>query len=278
MRLTDFLYFSDYFSAYMREKRSIGSPISFRYLTKALGLTSTSSLAMIAVGRRYPTPELLEKLSQKIGWTVEEKRYAELMIAHEKTKSKDDQQIFWEQMNRMRPAHNEEIDLDRLAIIMHWEYLLLICLAGEKGGLERSPEELSRALRFRVSAKEIEEKIRHLESHGFINRDENSKVQRTNKVISTTHEVSSSLIKTLHQQMLKIASEEIYQQDVKDRYFSSMFLTASPKKIDRAKQLLNDFRSEFDKMMTEEDADEPTEVYQLGLQFFKMTQLIPKDL
>ena len=85
------------------------------------------------------------------------------------------------------------------------------------------------------------------------------------------------MLKSLHQQTLKLATEEIYQQDIEDRYFSSVFMTASPKKMTRAKELLNTFRSDFDRMMAEEDEDEAVEVYQLGLQFFKMTHLVDGD-
>lgn len=273
MQITDFIYFSDFFAAYMRGQRAIASPVSYRYLSKALGLKSTSNLAMIAIGRRYPSREILDALCAKIGLTPNEIEYARLMIAHEKAKNSDEKQIFWEKLNRLRPTHNEEIDLDRLAIISQWEYLILLCLAGEKGGIPYPLEKLSKALRYRISVKDLEARIHYLESHGFLKRSDTSELELTNKVIATTHEISSDLIKNLHRKMLQIASEEVFQQDVDERYFSFVYLTANPNKIGRAKELLNTFRTEFDRMMAEEDESEPTEVYQLGLQFFKMTHM-----
>lgn len=132
IRITDFIYFSDYFTAFMRERRSVGSRTTYRSLSKALGLGSTSNLAMIAIGRRHPNRELLDSLCLQLGLSPEEMEYARFMIAYEKAKNSDEKQLFWERLSGLRPTDDEEIDLDRLAIISQWEYLLLICLAGEK--------------------------------------------------------------------------------------------------------------------------------------------------
>ncbi len=277
IRITDFIYFSDYFTAFMREQRALGSRITYRSLSKSLGLASTSNLAMIAIGRRHPNRELLDSLCLQLGLSSDEMEYARFMIGYEKAKNSDEKQLFWERLSGLRPTDDEEIDLDRLAIISQWEYLLLICLAGEKKGIPYPLEDLSRALKHRISVKDLEERIRYLETHGFLQRDAQSEIRLTNKVLSTPHEASSTVLKSLHQQTLKLASEEIYQQDIEDRYFSSVFMTASPKKITRAKELLNTFRSDFDRMMAEEDENEAVEVYQLGLQFFKMTHLVDGD-
>lgn len=256
----------------------MGSRVTYRSLSKALGLASTSNLAMIAIGRRLPARELLDSLCTQIGLSDAQIEYARFMIAHEKAKTGEEKQVFWEKMNRLRPTHHEEVDLDRLAIISQWEYLLLICLAGEKKGIPSSLEDLSRALRYRISVKDLKERISFLTKHGFIQKDRTNELRLTNKVLSTPHETSSLLLKSLHQQMLKLAGEELFQQEPEDRYYSSVFLTASPKKISRAKELLNTFRSDFDRMMAEEDDTEAVEVYQLGLQFFKMTHMIDEDL
>lgn len=273
MLITDFIRFSDFFAAFMREKRETGSHLSYRNLSKALGYKSTSNLAMISIGRRYPNSEKLRALCEKIGLDEGEIEYAGLMISHERSRTNEERELFWSKLNRLRPTHNQEIDLDRLAIISEWQYLLLICLAGEKNGIPYPLEKLSKALKGRISTAELSERVEYLKKHGFLEFDQNHELLRTNKQLITANEVSSNVIKSLHKQMLKIAGEEVYQQDVDQRFFSFLIKCASPSKLSLAKDLLNKFRDDFDRQMTEEDPETPIEVYQLGLSFFRLTDL-----
>lgn len=276
MLITDFFYFSDFFSAFMRQKRAQGSPLSYRSLAKALGLQSTSSLAMVATGKRFPTDDLLQKLCTRLGLDEEQKEYARLMIAYERAKKSDEKQFFLEKMNRLRPVEHHTLDFAQLELISQWEYLLLICLAGEKNGIPSDLESLSRALNYRISVEELQDRVEHLERLNYLRRGESSELKSTDKVLATPREADRNLIKSLHQKVLGIAAEEVFQQKTEERHFSFAYMTASPKKLDRAKELLNKFQAEFDRAMAEEDENEPTEVYQLSLQFFKMTHMLEK--
>ena len=276
MLITDFFNFSDFFTAYMRQKRLEGSRVSYRSLSKALGLQSTSTLAMIASGRRYPQDDLLEKLCLKLGLNGEQLTYARFMLGYAKAAKSDEKQFFLEKMNRLRPTQNQEVDISNLELISQWEYLFLICLAGEKNGIPTDLNELSRAIRFRLSPDELRDRLDHLAKLGYLSGSESKGYRSRDKVVATPKKTNSNLVKNLHQQMLKLAGEEIYQQTPDERHFSFAFMTASPKKMQRAKELLDNFRYEFDRAMAEEDEEEPTEVYQFGLQFFPITDLTSK--
>ena len=279
MQITDFIEFSAFFNAYMRKQRAEGSRISYRFLVKELGLHSTSSLAMIASGKRLPTEELLEPLCRKLRLNDQQIAYARFMIQYARAKTPGERQYFWEKMNRLRPqTEQQHVDLDSLELISQWEYLVLICLAGEERGIDSNLEKLAADFKHRMSVPQLEDKLQKLVDLGFIVKNEEAKYfSHTGKMLTTPPGISSTIVKNMHQQMLQIAREEVYQQDVDERYFTSMFLTMNPRKLERAKELMSAFRKEFDRDIAEEDPLAPTEVYQLGIQFFKMTDRIRSE-
>ncbi len=279
MEITDFIEFSAYFSAFMHKQRAEGSRITYRFLVRELQLKSTSSLAMIATGRRLPNPAFLEKLCLKLRLNPKQIEYAQLMVLYAQAKDPSGRQYYWEKMNRLRPqVMQQQVDLGVLELISQWEYLILICMAGEAQGLSADLEKVAQQLKYRLKPTEIKAKLERLIELGFIAYGPGGTyVAQTGKVLATPGELSSTVIKKMHQQMLEVAAEELYQQEVAERFFASLFLTVNPRKIGRAKELFQKFIQEFDADMADEDPMAPTEVYNLGLQFYKMTACISQQ-
>jgi uncharacterized protein (TIGR02147 family) len=84
----NFEIFSEYFRAYMQERKRIQPAFSMRFLCRKTGIKSPAVFAWIASGKRLPSKANLEALRQVCDWRTEEFEYAQLMILLARARSK----------------------------------------------------------------------------------------------------------------------------------------------------------------------------------------------
>jgi hypothetical protein len=71
--------------------------------------------------------------------------------------------------------------------------------------------------------------------------------------------------------MLDRAKEALRAQDVLEREFLGCCMVIRPENVSRAKELIREFKDRFEELLEE---DEGSQIYQLQIQFFGLTQEI----
>ena len=71
--------------------------------------------------------------------------------------------------------------------------------------------------------------------------------------------------------MLELARESIESQTTEERVLNSCAMAIDPAKLDQAKELIIEFRTRMAKLM-EATAGQGKEVYELSVQFFRLTE------
>lgn len=86
--------------------------------------------------------------------------------------------------------------------------------------------------------------------------------------LNTPHEVPSRVIRDYHHQNLRLAAEKLESVPVEAREFTAITMAVDPRKMNRAKKMIAEFKR---RLCKELETREATEVYTLALQLFPLT-------
>lgn len=174
---------------------------------------------------------------------------------------------------RLRELHEEQgsrsLELDLFKTIAHWHHLALVELIKISKGSTGTVKTFSR--RLGISENEVTLSLGRLERLELITRTARGwKVNQASLV--SDRGVPSPAVTRFHRQFLERSIEALAFQGGHERYGSSSLVPIRVKDVERAKKLIQKFRSDFSKELA--DAGEGEEVYGLSVQFFRLTQPI----
>lgn len=264
--------FAALFAAYVEWMKGINSKFSWRWLGKRLGLKSHTHIINFANGTKAPTDEMLVKISDLFGFSIEEYLYAKFLLGLQTARSDSEKIFFQEKLAEIRrPLAIPVIPSDEFGVIAQWYHLVIFELI-HLPDFESNAEWISARLRGAVAPEVVNEALDRLERLKLIRRDSSGKITRAAEGIFTTNNIPSGAIAMFHKQMLEQAAVAIETAAVSQRLFFGYTMPVDSSRTAEAQNLLIEFRNRFAILMEGGKADS---VYHLGLQFFPTTTLPP---
>lgn len=153
-------------------------------------------------------------------------------------------------------------------IISEWEHFAVLSLM-DTNDFQTDTEWISQ--RLAIGPIRTQVIIQRLLDAGFIAI--NAKTGKWTKAFprfSTTDGVRSQALRKAHLDELDIAKEKLLTTDLELRDYSSMTMACHPKNLPALRELIRRFRKEAE-FLAEEDS--PSEVYQLCVQLFPLTEI-----
>ena len=172
------------------------------------------------------------------------------------------------QLNKLKKENItfKEIDLENFKVISEWYHFAILSLTKTKGFIA-DPNWISN--RLGITLQEAESALSRLYKLGILIKSENGTHAYNDSQITTTNDISSLAIKENHKQTIKLGLNAIDNQHVNEREFHSVVLSVANHDVPRAKQLI---RNVIDNINEEFDVSNGDEVYQLNMQFFRLSQ------
>lgn len=156
------------------------------------------------------------------------------------------------------------IDEQILDVIKDWEhYAILAYLQLRK--VKKTPGDIAKALR--LPQAKILRALANLENTGLLKRDGNMLVL-THQSLETTHGIPSPALREAHAQYIDKAKNALEDFPVGERDITGTTLAVSHKNLPRAKELIQQFRTEIAELLEQGEADE---VFRLNIQLFPLT-------
>lgn len=128
------------------------------------------------------------------------------------------------------------------------------------------------ARRLKISTMKVRETVSRLSKLGLL-QEKNGKLSCTHYNLTTTHDIPSSALRKGHAELLGKAIEAIQNVPVEKRDVTSVTMAVDPKKLEKAKKMIKEFRR---KLMKELESGEKTEVFALAIQLFPLTEMEKK--
>ncbi|MBS1958572.1 MAG: DUF4423 domain-containing protein [Bdellovibrionales bacterium] len=159
-----------------------------------------------------------------------------------------------------------EQTIEHEKIIRYWYHFAIL----EMCQIEKLPHSAEVvASRLGLSELEIELAIERLIHFGYI-KSEKGVLVRTKTLFMFNTKKSSPALREYHQARLGAAQDELKnfdQESVDRRYFQTLFVPTSAKKIAQARERIGEFQKRLIEFLKEES---PDEVFQLSLQLFSV--------
>lgn len=197
--------------------------------------------------------------------------YADKIALGLKLSSADRQELYSLISTHSRKILSEyELLESEIALLSSWEHYAVLSLMTLP---EFRSEPSWIAQRLGLSAERAQASLRLLENLNLIKK-ENGEIKRTYLRLTTSMDVpSSALRESLRQDILK-SLDALETVPSTQRDFSSITMGVNPANLKRAKKLIETFRNKMSLLLEE---GTQSEVYNLSIQLFPMTQLENKD-
>lgn len=153
---------------------------------------------------------------------------------------------------------------DEFKLIAEWHHFAILSLIKTRD-FSKEPRWIAR--RLGISTVQVRSALERLMRLDLI-REEAHTYVRTQKGITTTHDVPSSAIRQSHKHGLEQAILALETLEVGERDMSTAMFVMRREKMQRAKELIREFRRNLSSLLEDELGDE---VYKLSIQFHPIT-------
>lgn len=150
-------------------------------------------------------------------------------------------------------------------IIAEWEHFAVITLFNIEDFI---PTSESISTRLGLSKERVQEVLTNLKDHGLIKIND-SVIELVHQSLRTTEDIQSQALRDSHIETLQIASQKIETVSLDKRDYSSDTIAIDISQVEEYKKMIRDFRY---KLCTLKSQNKTTDVYQLAVQFFPLTQ------
>jgi uncharacterized protein (TIGR02147 family) len=259
-----------FLSAHMAWRRDANPKFSYRYLVKRLKLKSTSAVAMIATGKRLPTPKFLAQLFAELELGAAELAYAEALIALAKAKGDEERQLYLDKLDQLRPAEAPAtIALDAFEFIAKWHNIAVLEMV-ELSDFVAEPAWIAARLGGAIDAAQAAASLELLQRLGLLARDDDGKLARTAAAFSTPFNVPSAAIRHYHGEILDLAKQALHGQAVNERFFAGTTIPMAVESLPEAERLVAECRRKLARLA--QKPGERQEVYHFSVQLFRLTK------
>lgn len=249
-------------------RKSKNSRYSLRAFSKQLQL-SPAYISLVFRGRRHLSPYAAAQIAKKLRWSAEKQKYFVTLSEFENPATDKERLIALRRLHKQdaRGLQFHSLDVDVFATITNWYHNAILSLLTLPRSKPASSTTHGIAKRLGLDVMEAEIALKRLERLELVQKQKNHWVATQNflRVKSTP----SQAIRLYHQAVLQMAHQAIDEQPFEGRDFSNMTLTLDRSQLPLAKKKIAEFQSE---MATLLEGKNPTEVYQLSVQLFRLTK------
>lgn len=158
------------------------------------------------------------------------------------------------------------IDESHHAVIAEWEHFVVETLF-EIDGFNPTVSEVARSLG--ITEERAQEVLTNLKTCGLVVEGADGKLTKAFTNIRTPEDIKSVALRESHLETLDIGKQKLEEVAIELRDFSSMTVALDLAKLPEAKSIIREFRQKMTALLKN---GHKSEVYQLAIQFYPMTQ------
>lgn len=266
-KYTDYRAFLKSYAELMKKKNPSWSLGAW---AQALNLKTTSSITKILKGERDAGAAITDKLIFYFKFNNEQERYFRDLVRLQKVK-KDPMlaNILLEKINTLKSDEiSRDLPEEDCLLLSNWYYLAL-CEMSRNKSFKNNSKWISSKLLPKVTPEEVKSAIKVLKKERLIQIDKNGRMTPSYERLYAINKKNSEILKLYYLQLIQYSQQALLTVPPADRHFSSLVVHMSSKSLERANQLIIEFRSKFEKLMYDSDGDK---VYLMQVQLFPMTK------
>ena len=268
----DVPYYIHILTSELQRRQRVNPSYSLRSFARFLDLDSGVLSAILNNKRKVPNDKIYF-LCERLKLESEEKKY--FLMSHKshqlKYKNGLSQIKINSEWNLEDSRFIEENNLTK-KVLSEWEYFAFLSLI-DTCNFKSDPKWIAK--RLNISIERTRDVISCLLQLELISQNSDKQLLKNTKNIHTSNGVESQALKHSHRESLVKALDKIDTISLKNRSYSSMTMAFNLNKMNQARELIKEFRRRFSEIL--EEPQDGTEVYQLAIQFFPLTELLDHE-
>lgn len=270
----NFFDYSEYLQAVYDWRKEHEEGFSHRRFSQEAGIKSPNYLLRVLKGERTLSEGYCKKFCNALGLQKNEARYfSTLVLFNNETEVTRKETLLRSLLSLRYRRGIHRIDDKKLQFFSKWYYPVIRELATILN-FKDDYNLLARYCIPRITAQQAENAVSYLLKNGFLKTDESGKLFRTDPVISSGDEVSSTILRNYHKQTLTQSIEALNTIEKEDRDISSLTMCVSRKTYSVIKKEIQDFRKRLLQIAKEDD--NPEIVCYTGFQLLPRSNAISK--
>jgi uncharacterized protein (TIGR02147 family) len=270
--ITDYLNYRQFLKDFYEAKKKENSSYSYRVFINRGELGSPSHLKMVIDGARNLTFNTIPKYQKAIGFKKKaESQFFELLVHYNQEMNPEEKiRYFNDIMGLRRKKGLSLLQKHQFDLLAHWYHVAIYVLI-DLPGFVNDPEWISKRLRKKVTARQVEQVLESLETLELIERDETKGFRQASGALNTDEDVQILSAHHYHKDMIELALESLKEDKLGVREFNGVTLQINKQNLDLLKEKIRAFRKEINELTSNmEGADE---VYQFNVQLFPLTEV-----
>jgi uncharacterized protein (TIGR02147 family) len=249
------LNYKDQLKSELARRKIINPSYSLRAFAKKLDL-SPAYLSKVFNDERTLSVKAAGEIAQKLGYSEGESLDFCKLVAGQRIPTV---------LEEKSSLDSVLLSLDRFELIADWYHYALLVLT-ECKDFKAEPSWIADQLS--ITKKSAADAINRLLRLGLIKKAQ-GRFKKVDKTIATPTDQVSRALRSFHSQMIAKAGEAIEQQDIQDREISGITLAIGPEQLVLAKKEIKKFQMKMARLLKTQEA---SEVYQLNVQFFRLSK------
>jgi uncharacterized protein (TIGR02147 family) len=261
----------DFLNYEFESKRIKNARFSLRAWSRQLGYNNPSFLSHILKKERKLKLDVAEKFATQLKLASKSKKYFELLVLLQNSKTVDEKNIYLDLLESLRPKKglpSQPLSLEAFRIISDWYHTAILELV-ELKDFKSDINYIAKRLGGEISAQNIKSAIDRLLKLELLEQTASGKLKRAkdNPRLLENY-IPSEAIRHFHKQMIEKAKASIECQSINERDIRGTMISVKSKDYSKIQAIIKKAHEDILKYSTTGDGDE---LYHFNTQFFQIT-------
>ena len=252
----------------LRKKKAFNPRFSMRAWARQMGLKNHSLLSLILQEKRRLKSTVASQIRKSLHLSNQEQKYFDLLVLYRNAATDDERTFYHEALLEVHPEKQFSVlRLDLLRVLSDWCHFSVLEMIRLKD-FHEDPDWIAARLGRRIEAIQVQQIISRLERLEFVERTPEGKLRQKTLTRTFPDDTPNPVLRRIHKDVMDQAKIAVEEQSVNEREFYSFTFCLKNSDLNAAKMKIREFRRDFAQHF---DAEEGDEVYQLGIQLFRVT-------
>jgi len=269
--LFDYFDYREYLHDYYLHHKKKNSAYSYRLFARKAKLGSPNYLKLVVDGKRRITDRTLYQFARGLGLTRDQEKYFRELVMYQEVSDPDSKELHLRSLLKYQEKQRTPTPLkaDKIKFLLEWHHAIIRELVAAKD-FKEDPARIARRLGHKITEAQAKESLELLIRLQIIQRNSDGKLEQREPLLTSSDEVPSHVLRSLHRTYLRKAISSIFAVPMDKRELSGLVLTIPNTRIKEVKEEIKEFRRKLNrKYGLDKDGDE---VYFVGLYLFPVTQ------
>jgi uncharacterized protein (TIGR02147 family) len=269
--LFEYFDYREYLHDYYQFHKKKNSAYSYRLFARKAKLGSPNYLKLVVDGKRRITDRTLFQFARGLGLSRDEEKYFRELVMYQEVSDPDSKELHLRSLLKYQEKQRTPTQLksDKMKFLLDWHHAVIRELVISKDFREDYAW-IAKRLGNKITEAQAKESLELLIRLQLLQRTSHSKLEQCDPLLTSSDEIPSHVIRSLHRTYLRKAINSIFSVSLDKRELSGLVLTIPQNKLKEIKEEIKEFRRKLNrKYGLEKDGDE---VYFVGLYLFPVTQ------